>query len=299
MTNRADVGDAIDLEPFVDVESARAISEAQQGNGSSKVVSQWRGVGLKVQLGMIKGVSGKRLDKILPFRFQCPPLEQIEFVFQYNHIEYDTLQDGQMSRRAGRMLTTVSFETLVVEGWHRFVVGRDMWDYKDSNNALKTVNNLGRPVYLQMAHNWPSTEFEMMATIRQLNIVEKAGEPDGRYYNISFSEWREAEVDRDGHGGARSGVKGDGKWPKHIVLDKTDTLVSLATKYWGKPSEAKYLGMVNGLGGWGARDPIVDSKAFQAGDKFLIPEPPETGLASAQIARIPGATPLGSATERE
>lgn len=261
-----------DLPDFIEVEQARAVSKANRGEGSNTHKAVWRGEGMRVQLGHIRGVSGKKLDKVLPFHFQCPPLEQIEFVFQYNHVEYETLANGQMSRRAGRMLTTVSFETLVVEGFHRFVVGRNMWDYKDTNRALKMINALGRPVLLQMAHRWPQTEFEMPVTLRQLSIIEKAGEPDGRYYNVSFSEWREAVVDRKGRGG--------GNWPRYIKLDKNDTLHSLATKHWGKPSESRYLGQVNGIGGWGPRTPIVNSKAFKVGDRFKIPEPPETGISN-------------------
>lgn len=73
---RIGLDDAVPVSDFVDIERARAVSQAERGEGSNTHKATWRGVGLKVQLGHMRGISGKKLDKILPFHFQCPPMEQ-------------------------------------------------------------------------------------------------------------------------------------------------------------------------------------------------------------------------------
>lgn len=76
------------------------------------------GEGLKITLSALPGLTvdenGKQLLR-QDFVFQCPPLEEFKVARAYVFGNYDTIEDGQFTRRGSRQLKTWQFDTLVME----------------------------------------------------------------------------------------------------------------------------------------------------------------------------------------
>src|SRR5436305_15032779 len=75
--------------------------------------------GMKITLSGLGG--GLTVDAhgtpLLPqnFVFQCPPLEAFKIVRAFSMGNYDTIEDGQFTRRGGRQLMTWSIDSLVMD----------------------------------------------------------------------------------------------------------------------------------------------------------------------------------------
>lgn len=76
------------------------------------------GEGLKLTLSALPGLTVDEHGRPLlaqPFVFQCPPLEEFKIARAFTFGNYDTIEDGQFTRRGGRQLKTWEFDTLVME----------------------------------------------------------------------------------------------------------------------------------------------------------------------------------------
>lgn len=237
----------------------------------------WLREGKRVILSELAGHTDKKLLP-QPFRFQCPPLEEYTVDFAYAHQDYDTIRDGQYSRKQGRQLRRVSFQTLFVI-WGSFVVFDGVWDPQRNANLLKALTESGEPFLLTIGDGLSSEiDLRFPATLRNYQVSERAGEPDDKYVNVEFTEWRAAKAVRRklGRGGGAGG-SGSKRWPVFHKLKRTDTLTHLAKQFYGKPTYARHIGKANGnLAKWGVGTPIVNHKAWKVGQKIKIPSPPQT-----------------------
>lgn len=194
-----------------------------------------RGPGLRVRLSRIDGLTKKGLLN-RPYYFQCPPLE--EFVVQWAHEfnDYMTVAQGEYSRRSGRKLRTVQFETLAVDtlpvvGAARpvsppWVVEQAVSDKNDHRVVLRDVLSAGTPFRLHVAQQLGTDVLlDMPATLRTLNVATKGAEIDTFYFTCEFHEYRDPIVKRNAK--SRSGGR---KWPHTITLKADGTYRGMNTR---------------------------------------------------------------------
>lgn len=225
----------------------------------------WQNDGLRVRLVRVPGTTPKKALKET-FRFQVPPLDEFAVQRAFNFNTYDTIRKGQFQKRGSRQLKSVSFQTLAVENRGIFVVTNGQWTPTVIARDLERLADRGYPFLLQVSHDFPNVEFEMLATLSGLTVSERAGEPDARYFSVDFLEWRDPQVRRKRRGQ---------EWPKTHKLDGNDTLHKLARKYYGKPSLAGRIAQRNRfLEHWGRDTRIIGHKHYHPGDKLIIPKPP-------------------------
>ena len=259
---------------------------------------QWqRQDGTKVKLSKLPGETDRDLLKN-PFRFQCPPLESYSKSHSFNHQDYDTIRKGQFSRRAGRSLMTLSFGSLFVEAPFPFVVADEQWDPQRHTAILERICESGTPFLLTMGKFLPhEVELEVGMTLREFTVEERAGEPDTKYVDVSFVEYREANTQRRkrGKGGGKGG---GGNWPKTHKLKAGDTLHELAKRYYGRPSLARTIARANNLNGTGSDVILSTLNKWKIGDKVKIPHPPEIEHRNETRGRDSQATDFDAQRER-
>lgn len=266
--------------------------------------------GLRVRLQPIPGVTDRHLMTTSGFTFQCPPLEEFGTDYAFAHSDYDTIKAGQFSRRGGRQLRSVAFDTLLVDQGSFSILDREI-EIEDHAHRLIKICESGSPFLLTVAHrmpphgyrNWHQTlagpELQMEATLRTLKVAEKAGEGDARYLNVSFTEYREpfARADTKRHGQSRNFKH----FPRTVLLyrngvarDKSTgqtinkppqfpvTLHSLSRFYYHSPSLWKQIAHYNRnrIFNWGANDQLIDYFAQARHTKkwpvkLTIPAPPD------------------------
>lgn len=257
------------------VDPARRVSaagSAVEDQDNSPWYEPWLGPGLRVELTEIKGVTQQGLLDT-PFRFQVPPLDTFHMDMGVTATDYQTISEGTFTNLNGMELATITFDTLVTIAPAPWVIAKGLWDPTKVKQRLQHIINAETPMRLVAWHPGPVVELNMMATMRTLGIEERGGEPDARYITPSFSQWRDPILRR----------RTKKTWPRYHELKGDESLADLAGRYWGKPSEAHYIGMSNdGLGKWGNRTPIRKNKFYNVGDTILIPEPPETGVGHAR-----------------
>jgi hypothetical protein len=134
-----------------------------------------------------------------PFLFQVPPLDSFQVQSSYSYVDYDTVRLGQFSRASGSQLTTVEFNTLLLDYSTSYGVRPDYWagDPLEVADELNLILDLGTPVRLVCINaDVGTTELNMPATLRGLSVEQRAGEPDARYVNVQFTEWKSAALTR-------------------------------------------------------------------------------------------------------
>ena len=268
--------------------------------------------GLRVKIEPIPGITGKRLMGRDGFYFQCPPLEEFAPEYGGNRTQYDTIRKGQFSRKGGRKLRTVSFDTLIVDYATWTVVSR-LIELEEFTRKLIKISEAGDPFLLTVAHQMPprgyddwgetlaGPELQMEATLDAVRVGEKAGEGDARYLNLTFTEYRDPFTSREALGKARRPTK---KFPKTVLLEKNGTakdketgiaigspplspltLTRIAKFYYHDSSEWKLIAKhnKNKITNWGANDSLLifyetrkNKKNWPV--KITVPEPPGGGL---------------------
>lgn len=182
---------------FGGVVDSTSSSAADQGRGA-------HGEGLRVK---IQSIAGKTPKGVLEsgYYFQCPPLEEFSVDYAHSHTDYDTVLEGQFSRKGGVQLRSAQFSTLVVD-WGLFTVAQDTAPIEELTATLIEVCEAGDPFLLTVAHrmpaggfdNWGASmagpELQMAATLRTLRVTERAGEGDARYMDVAFTEYRDPQI---------------------------------------------------------------------------------------------------------
>lgn len=267
---------------------------------------QWKGGdGLRVRLMAVPGLTGRELSSgalAEPFRFQCPPLNSFSVEYAYSHTDYETVGLGQVSRKGGRQLRTVSFESLFVDfgTWTVATLAGEKGETTASKIALSLerlaqIVESGDPFQLTVMHpdGFDSVaeglredalvELDMWATMRSFSQEERAGEGDARYVSVSFTEYVEPLVSRR----TKRRKRKSKTWPRTHRLTENDTLRSLARSYYGAPEAWRIIARENGMGRFSASDVIVNRTALKVGAKISIPDPgsdePEVLSSSSQV----------------
>jgi hypothetical protein len=251
-----------------------------------------QGDGLQITLKKIKGMTDPDVLQH-PFRFQCPPMDTFSRSYSYTYTDYNAISQGQFSRPSGVDLASVTFQTLFVDfdaPWSNLrgtpEAQNASLDPQQMTQQLLKILRRGTPFELIVGQRalWNSNDVHWgpangnAATLRTLDIEERAGEIDARYVNVGFTEFRTAELVRKGLG------DGDGKnrdpkrgrdLPTSVVIKVGDntTLTDLARKYYGSTAEWRSIAKRNGMS-WQQNRSLGDWVKSQ-GDKqrtIVIPE---------------------------
>jgi hypothetical protein len=225
------------------------------------------GFGLVVMLREIPGVTAKEVKGILPFTFQCPPLNNFPINRSYPHTDYDPIEGGQRSKPGSVQLEVYAWRTLFTWDVARWTLLHGEGYTPNPLEMLEKLDRIGKsgkPVHLTARHPkfWDRYEVNTPATLRSCNSEEVQGEFDTRYADIQFVEYRETSLETMQQGGASggggsnkgSGLPGGGRDSKlPVVIDSKqlgpgkDTLYELARTYYGDPSDWRLIAKANGL----------------------------------------------------
>jgi len=237
-----------------------------------------KGDGLRVRL---KRVPGQTPRHVLPRQFAFPAvIGDFEYEEEAQFVEYDTIDTGEFSQPLagdgyhGRKLKRFELQVLALDFDPSWIThaGYDWWNVR---SRLFAILHSKRPFHFAArTYRGEDAPYELRGTytVRRVGVVLRHGERDTRYFNVSFAEWRDATMrarPRD------PGRGGKAQLPRKHKLKDDDTLKQLSKRFYGTYEHWRLLGDRNGIGKWGGEDPIIGTRKFKVGDKFLIPKKPE------------------------
>jgi hypothetical protein len=218
--------------------------------------------GVQVVLKRIAGLTNEGyLDE--DWRFQVAPMEEFGSESTHAWSDYVTVERGMFSREGGVELMSISFQSLIVDynpTWASWVgVNDDSWsDPQAAGEELRELQREGGPFRL-VAWNqgmWDNPDYDLAVTLRSVSVSEKAGEPDARYFDLQFMEYRQQLLERRayGHQGhslpmwvvvLNNGIVAEDGGAEHKIgtPNKHATLRHLAKHFYG--SSAKWQGIAN------------------------------------------------------
>ena len=177
--------------------------ETDLGNvdGQQNLFNYWkRNAGVRVTLFSEPGITSKNV-LTEPFRFQVPPLEEFAQQFGFDHSEYTTIRGGTYTRPTARQLTQIQFQTFFVDwnpNWAAFHLFKP--NPIEQANGLRSILNSGTAFRMVIRNPdlWGyQNDVNMLAVLKALTVTEKSGEPDARYIDLTFQEYRPpAEIKR-------------------------------------------------------------------------------------------------------
>lgn len=230
--------------------------------------------GMQMRFARIPGITPKGiLDEPL---WVPAPLNDFVYTEDALFNDYDTVRGGQFAQRAGgppaaHRLRTASQDMLTLE-WDAPWLTNHGVDPDGFRESLQRVLRSKRAVELlvtrSLVKGYPA-ELRMPITLRKLQVKVTPGEPDTRYITIDYEE------DRDPHAGRRTDhARAPGKHlPTKHRLTATDTLYSLAMKYYGTYRFWRDIASANHIHGWGGKTPLVQRKGYKVGTAITIPLP--------------------------
>ena len=213
--------------------------------------------GYIVRFSRSKGITRKDQLK-RPFYFQVAPMEEVRYTQAGEHTEYNVLSRKQLSNAAAKQLLQVSFRAVMLDyvpGWASFDHARF-----PNNGPADWVTQLRRvmrsltPFQVNMGNprlvgRW---EVDGLFTLRQVDAVENAGEPDARYVDIQLSEFDAAELDVHKKGDEIVRVYRDGRVRPYSGIKKPPTLAKISRKVYGTTKHWDAIGKASGMKGWTA-----------------------------------------------
>jgi hypothetical protein len=243
-----------------------------------------------------------------PFCFQTAPIEEFKVSHAYEHADFMTVRFGQYSRPSGRQLRQVPYAGLILNWkppWSNLDPGdtTGWWPNIEAMvDELKAILNSGTPFHIFAYHAITGIEdLDMDATMRTLDVTDRAGEPDTRYLDITFTEYRRLgvqDIDNPVSGstggvsvqrgytigtsvplvppGGNKGGGVTGKTPARVspgqLAPGSRSLYDLAKQYYGSTAQWTRIANANpGLGGFG---PSSDLSGLLPPDQsLLIPKP--------------------------
>ena len=146
-------------------------------------------------------------------------------------------------------------------------------------DELQRIESRLTPVMLIVWNKalYAQPDIRMPVTIRSLSVRERAGEPDTRYFDFQFVEFRRPKLRRRGYAGHprkrdlpavvqvdKYGVATEANYSDGgvgpgatIGTRKNPATLRMLAKYWyGQPSEWKRIAAKNGLKNWGGSEPL-------------------------------------------
>lgn len=226
--------------------------------------------------------AGKTLGLPAPFLFQLPPLEEVEVTWEEQHTEYDTVSANQFSRHGGSALASVSFQTAVVYDETGYFGGFQDWvDPIEVKTMLLKQMRTGTPIRLTLGQTdmWEGRyDLNMLATLRSLGYANRSGEPETRYLNLAFREWRDPRVGtkllpkKKKKGKARGPKKTKKKGRDGGTIPSGLTLYDVAREEYGSPMLWRAIAIASGLRNIGPSEEL--RSRMRPGDSLTIPPNP-------------------------
>lgn len=243
--------------------------------------------GLRVIVRRIRGLTPRGLLTV-PFLFQCPPLENFDEQYSYNHNDYMTAFAGERSRPAGRQLATFQFETLVLDDIPSWALNQEYMPHPILvKRELMRIHDNGYPFQL-LIHQmplWGYYDVNVAATLRSLTVSQKHGESDARYFQMQFREFRDTRIvqRRKGARQVATTTSNPLTFLVSALPDSQATLQLLAKRYLGSASE--WPRIVASTAGASIHNvgPSEDLRnSIMAGEKITIPGVAQRYLAGAE-----------------
>lgn len=171
----------------------------------------WSDPGLHITLRRTPFTKKGVLKK--PLHLPIAPLDDFGWDASYAWTDYDTINKGQFSRRSGRQLRSITLSTVamdwsapwaVIQQGHAENWRRDTDAYGIAAAPWKLAHRLdhllmqGTPMLLIVKNPdlYKRPDVQMNVTLRTMNVRERAGEPDSRYFELDFVEYRAPKVQR-------------------------------------------------------------------------------------------------------
>jgi nucleoid-associated protein YgaU len=228
-----------------------------------------RGEGLRVRFAKIPGETPAA---VLRQPLYLPAvLEGFGWTEEFSHSEYDTIRAGQFSQPAmgpvtARRLRAVDDVEALTMTWEPAWLVEQGVDPDDVHDELFAAGRSRKPVELLASLKLNEAPLLRMAiTVRSIGLQLRRGQPDTLYYSLKFTEWRNAEVGRKGAGSA------GGALPTTHKLTATDTLHSLAMRYYKSARAWPVIAEANAIRGVGQSTALVRMARFRVGSKIKIP----------------------------
>ncbi len=259
-------------------------------------------VGLRVSLVPIPGFTDPaalRAELLL----QCSPTEDFGPSYTWSYTDYATVGSGMRSRPMSRELAVVTFSSLFVDTDYPWVhwkgTAGDPANPVHLAGELKTVGDAMAPFLLlagQPALWGIDYDVRMPATLRSFQPVERAGEPDSRYYTASFTEFRgipEAAWETAWLAAAGAAGAGGGKTVLATVLVRSlpvgqRTLRQLAKHYYGQVTGWRAIAKANGLTSMGPDTNLVAYFKSDPTRRLVIPRLQPQTTATTQTIQSAG-----------
>ena len=224
----------------------------------------------------LRRVSGLTPRSVLREPLRLPVIIGNEFSVEEEALweEFDTVSAGRFAQAAagkhGEALRTVNLESLTMT-WDPGWMTNPGQDPQRVIKALKRTLRK-RSVFdflvVQKSPGIGFADFAGFASIRRLALVAPRGEADTRYLRMDISGHRRISSGRRRHGRGED-------LPTTHVLDKNDTLRSLALHYYGSGELWRLIAQANGISNWGSETPLVEMGRYKPGDRIKIPERPD------------------------
>jgi hypothetical protein len=230
------------------------------------------GPGLRLTFTRIPGLTKRTLLQH-PYYFQCPPLDTFSRSGQFSHTDYDSLRTGQFSRPGSMQLRSFSFNTVHIDWGAPWTLlnklplnaDEDETRFVSSNfptpleaaYALEGLLESGTPFYFSAASPllWHLPEIphgRLPVTMRTLEVEERAGEVDARYFNINLVEFRRPVISAQAKGKGQRGRQGGSDrlpvsfFARNLPANR-DTMHELAKFYYGSASKWRVIAKANGF----------------------------------------------------
>lgn len=266
--------------------------------------------GLRVMLRRIPKLT--KSDLLLrPFYFQNAPTDSFGWDKSHAWEDYVTIGKGTFTREGGEELKTISLSSLVVDYNPTWAVlvggkkrGRKRNERAPGGNApniiqvgdyLEKLLDGGTAMRLVVWNRalYEKAEIDMAVTLRSVSFREQGGEPDARYFDLAFSQYREPRMKRRGYGkDSRRDL------PAHVIIQRNGTaevqergkdgvknpevigtggnpatLRRLAKVFYGAHGMWRTIAKVNGITNYGPDENLAGlAKRGRAKARLVIPE---------------------------
>jgi len=186
-----------------------------------------------------------------PLVFQIAPLDEFGWDTTYLWNDYDTISAGQFTSRGGRQLRTLTINTVsmdwsapwaVVQTGRKELARTNADYYGRAAGPWKLAARLddlvlqGSPLLLIVNNPalYDANDLRMIVTMRSANVRERAGEPDARYFEMGFTEYRAPVITRKNYGKARHPL------PAQVVLTKNGVAVEVERRGKALPKNQRH-----------------------------------------------------------
>lgn len=257
--------------------------------GGSALDGSWRpdqpflgSDGLKVTLRTSPGLTDPGVLKV-PLRLQAPVTDDFQRSHAFQWSTYDTIRLGQRSRPMGMQLLELQFSTVLLDGPAQDATsGVVIWPYAPEPQKIITelrhiagvgvsgARGKATPFRLTITQEavWGDDEItSMLAVITSVAPTQKAGSVGTEYLNLTFLEYVEDDITRRQEPAAPAQTK-------QAVVKPTDSLYSLATKYYQQPSAWTKIAQANGITGAAAGSPAALQAWLKKHSKKQLRIPP-------------------------